>query len=1601
MKTFSHLKYSLSGLLCAILLSGCDKEENMSGMGHLPGNTILQADIEGQADTRTMIDDNNRVLWAENDHIGVFGNKDTQNAKFTLVTPAGNTSATFKGHLAEDEEPAFAYYPYHEETVLNGQTATLHFPPKYTYDGSSQAPMIACPDENSGNFTFRHTCGLLRIILHDIPEGAASFVITSEGEDAPALAGKAIVEDIVLSQPVARIEDEGNRQVTYELPDRTDYSMETLTFYIPLPVGVYPRLSVSLLRQDGTAFFTKTLSDVEARRAVLFNLPVVNASTGGCYTLAPNVHDISTDEASQIDVEQSGDNGTTTLHYAPDMLPPQVGDILIQGGGEDPSLLFKEGFLGKVSRVTANEDGSHTVTTEPAALTDAFTDLEINSSLDLVPQLPSSTRSINISTEKDEDGFRLFTIGLDGIAAADGHLKLEGELTAGLRFIPSISLKNGKINHASFTMEEKILAGYHVTATGDFEAADTIPIGNPIPLGSYPILNTPVCITPALQFFLYASASGKATLTLGLSYQKQFVGAIVHRTDGQWVSGSRFVDNGEKEGRPVDMEQLELHGELSEGIGMTLACKINNTSIVSVEIEAGMGCRQTGDFAISGNGAEEFYQSYQDACIDNQIEASIGARIQGSLFGWDYEWRPIETATAVLASQQLRLFPEMEEPEAVPGNKGNDINVSTNVAGMTLAQNTTVEMHLYDEEENLIRKSEPLDCGNTTDDSPSTAWETTFNDLKPGTYCVVPVIKTPLVSDEEGAMQPVSAEPLSKSVELGDDRAVLVALYESVGGEHWANNENWCTDKPLNEWGGVWTDSLGRVYRLSIYANSDNMAVGKADLSRLTRLKSLYLSGLRLSELNLSGCTDLWHLSLSSIQQLGTLNMDGCTNLQDLSIREMDFPGTDLSQCTKLRIFYASRVNSPKTIDLSGCPNLEKYTEQGCSFDTKDDFSKNTKLKEVWISRSITKPTYKIDFSDHPSLQSLRFFTIDTTGDEPPSTITVDVTDCKSLQTCHIDDGNNDVINPVFTGCTSLETISIVGTTPASLDFSDCIHLKTLTCVYNSSLTSLNLSKNTELQTLGCHSNALTSLDLSNCTALQALHCYYNSLTSLNLSNCTNLQELYCNNNQLTSLDLSNCKSLQVLNCGNNQLTGELNLSGLENLETLGYTFDHITSIDLSGCKSLTGTIYVSEFCTSVNAAGCESLTKLHVQNAKALTHLNLTGCYGLRELNIYYAPSFTSLNTSDCKALTTLSCSSVPIGSLDISNNSELQDLYCYNCQLEAVDVTNNPKLKEIDIRQNKLTALDLSNNTELEQLLVGDNQIAELDMSKCTKLKYFNAENNPLTKLDMSNTQVTHGIYWKINCDMEYVRAENCPQLEVFVSDKVNQRPAGHVKRIDISNCPKLSEVAARYTKEVNISHCEALKSIGCTNSFTDQTIYNPLEKISISDCDNVTRLTISRCMNLKDIDVSQLGNLEVLQCYETQISSLDVSHNSNLKRLQCYKTQISSLDVSHNPNLERLHCDNTQITSLDVSACPKLYFGIIYNENILACGGEPLKSLHLYQRPTGYDIDSPFDYGIYDSPFEYGLLTWGERDTDRYKEPEHVRGMQYPVLSWETEE
>lgn len=99
----------------------------------------------------------------------------------------------------------------------------------------------------------------------------------------------------------------------------------------------------------------------------------------------------------------------------------------------------------------------------------------------------------------------------------------------------------------------------------------------------------------------------------------------------------------------------------------------------------------------------------------------------------------------------------------------------------------------------------------------------------------------------------------------------------------------------------------------------------------------------------------------------------------------------------------------------------------------------------------------------------------------------------------------------------------------------------------NTTLTKLDVSKNTKLRNLMCNGTQLSQIDLSQNKELNYLYLNDNQLTSLNVSKNEKLIYLMCSNNRLTSLDVSKNTSLTSLKCDGNQLT-TLNVSNSKGL---------------------------------------------------------------------------------------------------------------------------------------------------------------------------------------------------------------------------------------------------------------------------------------------------------------------------------------------------------------------------------------------------------------------------------------------------------------------
>ena len=98
---------------------------------------------------------------------------------------------------------------------------------------------------------------------------------------------------------------------------------------------------------------------------------------------------------------------------------------------------------------------------------------------------------------------------------------------------------------------------------------------------------------------------------------------------------------------------------------------------------------------------------------------------------------------------------------------------------------------------------------------------------------------------------------------LASAREALIKLYNALDGDHWDNNTNWCTDKPLDEWHGV--ETWGRPY--VAYLNLQyNKLKGKIPAGVLTQLGPT--GCFNLSENSISGSLSelKWNLDIEQFQ---------------------------------------------------------------------------------------------------------------------------------------------------------------------------------------------------------------------------------------------------------------------------------------------------------------------------------------------------------------------------------------------------------------------------------------------------------------------------------------------------------------------------------------------------------------------------------------------------------------------------------------------------------------------------------------------------------------------------------------------------------------
>ena len=158
------------------------------------------------------------------------------------------------------------------------------------------------------------------------------------------------------------------------------------------------------------------------------------------------------------------------------------------------------------------------------------------------------------------------------------------------------------------------------------------------------------------------------------------------------------------------------------------------------------------------------------------------------------------------------------------------------------------------------------------------------------------------------------------------DREALVALYDATDGDNWNDNTNWKSDKPLDQWYGIYTDGNGRVRWIDILNNKLTGSI-PVELGNLTNLESLALNNNQLTgeiPVELGNLTNLESLSLDNNQLTGEIpvGLGNLTNLFALWLRGNQLTGeipVELENLTNLRYLYLANNQLTGNLPIGLC----------------------------------------------------------------------------------------------------------------------------------------------------------------------------------------------------------------------------------------------------------------------------------------------------------------------------------------------------------------------------------------------------------------------------------------------------------------------------------------------------------------------------------------------------------------------------------------------------------------------------------------------------------------------------------------------------------
>ena len=473
-------------------------------------------------------------------------------------------------------------------------------------------------------------------------------------------------------------------------------------------------------------------------------------------------------------------------------------------------------------------------------------------------------------------------------------------------------------------------------------------------------------------------------------------------------------------------------------------------------------------------------------------------------------------------------------------------------------------------------------------------------------------------------------------------------------------------------------------------------AITEAEMARLTVLDARYSSIGQLD--GLQHAVNMRALYLQGNRISDASSLANLARMQVLALNSNDISEIDLTAMTDLR-FLDLGNNDLAAVDLSG-----QRTRVG-------ENARNSKLYALWLHNNrltsidisgLTAIRDRTDGASRPNYVSLRLdrnqlTSVTGLADLRPGAWSLRLehnrltsVDLRGAEHLHYVNLNNNPISstadlPGFSALTNLRRLYLYETNISSIDLSRFSRLERA-FLNDNNLTSVDVTGLDSIQRLWLRGNRITQItglrDIGD--TIVSLNLRTNRLSSIDLSGLTGLRQLYLSDNRLTAVDVSALTQLEVLWLDNGSTSpGSTPDPAYQNqITALGRLPRFLADLRLAG----------NPLTAPVTVASRTGLRKLYVSGGQIAGLSQVAGLTGLTELGL----TDMGLTSADLSNLSRLSA----LEKLDLRGNSIIS----------VSSLAPLVRMTELRLDDNIVSDVSpLSNMSDLKDLYVAGNLIRD----------------------------------------------------------------------------------------------------------------------------------------------------------------------------------------------------------------------------------------------------------------------------------------------------